>query len=92
MATTKTGPNDETEVLSFGPLVCVFCFFLSCFISYLWFLFYLGSISVLLRGTKWAAMTKMHPNDASVHFFSFIVFLYANDLFLGSSRFFYLCC
>ena len=27
LATTKTGPNDETEVLSFGPLVCVFCFF-----------------------------------------------------------------
>jgi hypothetical protein len=50
-ATTKTGPNDETSVSSFGPLVCVFCFCLSCFINSIFFFIYFSSIYTITTTT-----------------------------------------
>ena len=57
-------------------------FSLSCFISYLRFLFYLGSISILLRGRGaigWAATTKTGSSPSPRYVFSFSFVYPANN-------------
>jgi len=76
------GSDNQNGLASFGPLVRVFLYILCLtYTNYV----YLGTIEVLKtrEGLRWAATTKMGPNDARrVIFYYIIFFIYWLTIFI----------